>query len=63
MRVSSTPRPIGSIIGVSGILGHPPEPVIGRPFGRPGGGWRHRDVRPRSRGTKRPRFSGNSSPS
>ena len=27
---SGTPRPFGSIIDVSGILGHPPEPVIGR---------------------------------
>ena len=35
---SSTLRLIGSIIDVSGILGHPPEPVIGRPFGRPVGG-------------------------
>ena len=34
----STPQLIGSIIDVSGILDHPPEPVIGRPFGRPGGG-------------------------
>jgi hypothetical protein len=29
MRVSSTPRLIGSITDVSGILDHPPEPVIG----------------------------------
>jgi len=36
--VSSTPRSFDSISGVSGILDHPPEPVIGRPFGRPGGG-------------------------
>jgi hypothetical protein len=28
--VSSTPRPIASAAGASGILGHPPEPVIGR---------------------------------
>jgi hypothetical protein len=28
--VSSTPRLLGSITGVSGILDHPPEPVIGR---------------------------------
>jgi hypothetical protein len=31
---SSTPRPLGLIIDVSGILGHPPEPVI-RPAERP----------------------------
>jgi hypothetical protein len=37
-RVSSTPRLLGSIIGVSGILDHAMEPVIGRAFARPGGG-------------------------
>src|SRR6266481_3369207 len=36
--VSSTPRLPGSITDVSGILDRPPEPVIGRPFGRPVGG-------------------------
>jgi hypothetical protein len=35
---SSTPRPIDPIIGASGILDRPLEPVIGRPFGRPVGG-------------------------
>src|SRR5512144_2943535 len=35
---SSTLRLIGSMIDVSGILDRPPEPVIGRPFGRPVGG-------------------------
>ena len=38
IRESGTPRLLNSIIDVSGILGPPPEPVIGRPFGRPGGG-------------------------
>src|ERR1700722_13626746 len=28
MRASSTPRPFGSITDVSGVLVHPPEPVI-----------------------------------
>src|SRR5882757_7125269 len=32
---SSTPRRFGSIAAASGILDRPPEPVIGRPFGRP----------------------------
>jgi hypothetical protein len=32
MRVSSTPRLLGSSINASGILDHPPEPVIGRRF-------------------------------
>jgi hypothetical protein len=27
---SSTPRLLGSITDVSGILDHPPEPVVGR---------------------------------
>jgi len=33
------PRPLSSIAGVSGILDHPLEPVIGRAFARPVGGW------------------------
>src|SRR6266849_4485194 len=37
---SSTPRLFGSITNAPGILDRPPEPVIGRPFGRPGGGRR-----------------------
>src|SRR5919198_5002663 len=37
-RGSSTPRLIGSITAVSGMLDRPPEPVIGRAFARPVGG-------------------------
>ena len=38
------PRLIGSSTGASGILDRPPEPVIGRTFGRPDVGRRQRRV-------------------
>ena len=44
-KVSSTPRPIGSIIDVSGILGHPPSRVTTTNMAR------------HSRGAGRPRFA------